>query len=598
MIAGRSSKFTALLAMLALLPACGGGGGGGGTTPPGGGGGGGGGGKNPSYTCPTSDDTSSNGTGGGSVSTESEARISFVRRGPAGPQYAPGLVAVTYDRSYAVAQASTIQARESALNVQNARTLDFPFIRRSTRILAVDPSRVQSVESSFRGQPGVISVAQVGVRRPMTATRYTTGNPYFDGFSVTVAPTAGATLPPPTNNDPPYYERNDVPGQWDAHATKVDYAFGYSQAGSSLPAPVPAALGSTSVNIAVIDTGQDTGHPELAGKFSRQRCFITDGATGVQSTSNFTTDPQGHGTDVAGIAAASITDSLGFAGAGGNVMLYGYRVFPTPDSYTNCSNSSTTDATCSALTIDIAAAINDAVSAGANVISMSLGGGGCTNGVDNDPTEGNAIENAIAANVIVVAAAGNAGASTVDAPGCDNGVLAVGATSLDDGTPNGSNHTGGTASSPIEYVASYSNDGSTNTIRSTASWGIVAPGGDPSGGTDLDDLHWIENIWPASADLYSPNLDGNCNGDYPNDTGTSDCRILIAGTSMATPRVAGAAALLLSVAPSLQSPAAMRAALCDHADNLHDPHQGCGRLNVYTSMANALGDPSPPTPVP
>ena len=69
---------------------------------------------------------------------------------------------------------------------------------------------------------------------------------------------------------------------------------------------------------------------------------------------------------------------------------------------------------------------------------------------------------------------------------------------------------------------------------------------------------------------------------------------MIAGTSMATPHVAGAVALILSVNGSYQSPSAMKALLCSTADDLADTHQGCGRLNVYRAMATALGDLSPP----
>lgn len=63
---------------------------------------------------------------------------------------------------------------------------------------------------------------------------------------------------------------------------------------------------------------------------------------------------------------------------------------------------------------------------------------------------------------------------------------------------------------------------------------------------------------------------------------------------MATPHVAGAVALILAVNSSYQTPAAMKQLLCQTADDLHDTHQGCGRLNVYRAMATALGDTSPP----
>ena len=73
-----------------------------------------------------------------------------------------------------------------------------------------------------------------------------------------------------------------------------------------------------------------------------------------------------------------------------------------------------------------------------------------------------------------------------------------------------------------------------------------------------------------------------------------DCRTLIAGTSMSTPHVAGAAALILAVAPQYGTPSMMKTLLCQTADDIHDTHEGCGRLNVYRAMAVAIGDSSPP----
>jgi subtilisin family serine protease len=117
-------------------------------------------------------------------------------------------------------------------------------------------------------------------------------------------------------------------------------------------------------------------------------------------------------------------------------------------------------------------------------------------------------------------------------------------------------------------------------------------------------LHWIENIWtttPYQSSAADTNFTGTCTSDYAS-TSAADCRTLIAGTSMATPHVAGAAALILSATGGsgspYQSPTAMKTLLCQTADDISSPIQGCGRLNVYNAMAVALHDPSPPTPVP
>jgi subtilisin family serine protease len=436
----------------------------------------------------------------------------------------------------------------------------------------------------------VKSVTTTGERRyRTTSTPYYTADPYFQGF----APDAEVL---------PYAEGASTPGQWDMHAIGLEHAFGYSQSGATVAAN-SLALGSSSVKIAIIDTGEDANHPELKSKIAYQKCFISNEAGITQSTGSFSTDEDGHGTDVSGIAAAAGGNNLGFVGAGGNTVIYAYRVFPTPDD--NCTNDTTTDQQCSSDTYDIASAIDDAVAQHVNVISMSLGGGGCTgSGTDSDGTEGTAVANAIANNVIVVAAAGNSGGSPLSAPACDTGVIAAGATGLDDGQPTGttgsyssSRTSSASASNPVEYVASYSQYGTpAAALHSSSAWGIVAPGGDPTDGNDSDDLHWIENIWTTTPFVGSPG-DESFLGECTSDFGTSseaDCRTLIAGTSMATPHVAGAVALILSVNSSYQSPTAMKALLCSTADDIGDSHEGCGRLNVYRAMAHALSDPSPP----
>jgi subtilisin family serine protease len=513
---------------------------------------------------------------------------------------ATSLIGVNYDLRTATARKTVLGSRETALGGTLVRQFTFPHANILTHVLKVPTSKVPSVEAALRAQPGVKAVGLTGQRRYAASVNapYFPNDPYFTGFKSPVPPTTGATAPPATY-ETGLDENASVPGQWDMHVTRLEYAFGYSQ-GSSV-GPKSGALGSNTVKIAVIDTGEDATHPELKSKIAYQKCFITNADGTAQSTSNYTTDPDGHGTDVSGIAAADTNNSLGFTGAGGNVELYAYRVFPTPDD--SCVSDTSTDAQCGSDTNDIAAAIDDAVTQKVNVISMSLGGGQCnSDGSDADPTEGAAVEEALAANIIVVAAAGNSSGPPTESPGCDNygsvgSVLAVGATALSDGTTNGSSNTVGSASAPQEYVASYTDYGSPGAaVNSSSAWGIVAPGGDPSGDSDGDDLHWIENIWTSAP--FDSNFAGTCSGDYPSESGTTDCRVLIAGTSMATPHVAGAAALILSVNSAYQSPAHMRDLLCSTADDIGDANEGCGRLDVYRAMASALGDAAAPGPSP
>jgi len=534
------------------------------------------------FTCPTG------------YTVSSYARTTSSLRRP--PSRAPasqstGLLAVVYNRS----------VQRSAESYPVAHAFDYPALGKAIHVLAVPAAQQAAAIAALRAQSGVLAVAPVQRRFALTSTPTWPSDPYFNGFNTPLpAPTAGATAPPATYHVAPYEENNSVPGQWDMHAIGLENAFAYANAANVNGGAGPSnanAMGTHAIKLAIVDSGEDPTHPDLGANIIYQKCFITN-PVNAQSTGSYSTDALGHGTDVAGIAAAVTNDGLGFAGAGGNTGIMAYRVFPTPDD--NCATiSGANDPQCGAQTVDIASAIDDAVTNGANIISMSLGGGTCTSGADSDPIEGAAVQNAIANHVIVIAAAGNESAAHVDAPACDSGVIAVGATSLDDGQPDGSAHTGGTASTPVEYVASYSNydPATASSYKNPNAWGIVAPGGDPTGVNDLDNLHWIENIWTSTPYMSSPSdttFAASCTGDYPSLTGTADCRTLIAGTSMAAPHVAGVSALVLAVSGSTyQDSTAMKTLLCSTADNVAG-NEGCGRVNAYRAVATALGDPSPP----
>ncbi len=568
----RAAKSTLVIALAATLSACGGGSSGGPMPPPttaptqsGG--------APTAYTCPSSLRTAS-------VIAAAQGLSAPVRRSHRVESFTDtgetsSLLTVTYRASVREA-VSALDARVRAAGAQPLGTLDFDRLGTSARIIHVSSANAQHVASDLRAQPGVLSVnaaRRIAIQR--VSAPFETNDPFFRGVAGSI---------------PPLYQTSTTEGQWDMHVIGLDDAFAYSQANNGSGIVNANALGSTSVRLAIVDTGADLTHPDLSGaSVARSQCYITDAAGTSTSTGTFVTDPLGHGTDVTGIAASTSNNAYGFTGAAGRVSLMLYRVFPTP--IDACANDNSTDPQCSAWDIDIASAINDAVQNGANVINISLGAGTCVNGQDSDSIQGSAIANAIAHNVIVVAAAGNGGKGSVSAPGCDPGVIAAGASAWNDGQPNGSQYTGGNS----EYVASYSNHDSSNTFRSASSWGIVAPGGDANGSGDNDNVHWIENIWTTTPYQSSPTdtkFTGACGPDPFGETG--NCRTFIDGTSMATPHVAGAAALVLAVNPSYGSPAAMKHLLCGTADDIGDPNQGCGRLNVYRALAKAVGDPSGP----
>lgn len=309
--------------------------------------------------------------------------------------------------------------------------------------------------------------------------------------------------------------------QWDMYAINMECAW-------------PAVTSKTTIKIAIIDTGYDKTNSDLAGKVTAS--IVYDLGTGVADTTASVQDGDGHGSDVSGIASADTNNATLVAGVGYNVKLIEARVFPTPGAG---------NPTPGAQSNDVAAAIDWARTHGANVINMSLGASG-----GPDPLEQTAIQKAVNANITVVAAAGNDGSATLLYPASDPNVISVGASALNDSAAPGD------PTKATEYVAHYSDYGNVATPMD-----LVAPGGDPNGGSDNDFLHWIVNLWSNTASTF-PGQD-----------------ILIAGTSMAAPHVAGAAALLLSKNAAL-TPVQVRQIIDNSADNINDTKQGHGRLNV------------------
>jgi type VII secretion-associated serine protease mycosin len=160
------------------------------------------------------------------------------------------------------------------------------------------------------------------------------------------------------------------------------------------------------VTVAVIDSGVQASHPDLAGQ-------VLPGIDLVTDTSGTSTDPNGHGTHVAGTIAARTGNGTGISAVAPHVQILPIR---------------TLDAAGTGVMSDVATGIVYAADQGAQVINMSLGATAQVTSVSN------AISYARSKGVVVVAAAGNSRSTNSPTlwPAADNGVVAVASTDEND----------------------------------------------------------------------------------------------------------------------------------------------------------------------
>ncbi|MGC1215078.1 MAG: type VII secretion-associated serine protease mycosin [Micromonospora sp.] len=155
------------------------------------------------------------------------------------------------------------------------------------------------------------------------------------------------------------------------------------------------------VVVAVIDSGVDGTHPDLAGQVLPGLDLVSpDGADGP--------DPVGHGTTVAGLIAGRDDDELGVVGLAPDAKILPVRVLDKENRYDDA--------------MIVARGVRWAVDNGARVINLSLGGSG------DSPALAAALDYAFARDVVVVACTGNLATSssrTVWYPAREPGVLAV-----------------------------------------------------------------------------------------------------------------------------------------------------------------------------
>ncbi|HCC58276.1 MAG TPA: alkaline serine protease, partial [Solibacterales bacterium] len=169
--------------------------------------------------------------------------------------------------------------------------------------------------------------------------------------------------------------------------------------------------GSAGVTIAMIDSGVDGTHPDLATKLVPGWSFLT-------GTSN-TSDVQGHGTATAGTAAAATNNGIGGAGLAANNMIMPLVVLNSSD-YASYS--------------DVASAITYAADHGVRIINISIGGS------SSSSTLQSAVDYAWNKGAVIFASAMNNSTSTPYYPAACNNVVAVSSTESNDTFSSFSNY--------------------------------------------------------------------------------------------------------------------------------------------------------------
>lgn len=339
---------------------------------------------------------------------------------------------------------------------------------------------------------------------------------------LTPAAFAQSVEPP---NDP------DFGNEWALNMLGALCAWGYTR-------------GSPAVTVAVIDSGVDMNHPDLAGRLrSDGYDFVDDDADPH--------DENGHGTNVAGIIAATLNNAQGIAGLAPNVSILPIRVMNARGKGSD---------------LGIARGIRYAADKGAQVINLSLGAT-LTIGAEHESAPViEAIRAAQAKGALVVVAAGNDFVPLPNAIVGDNPEALIVA-----------------ATDDSDRLAPFSNYGE---------WvDVTAPG-----------VHILSTM-PTyetflTSDAVSPDERLQPGYDY------------MSGTSQATPLVSALAALLFSLHPDW-TPAEVAQAIKEAAHDISQANPtlassgriGAGRIDACATLTQAAPTAAPtvapsPTPIP
>ncbi len=292
----------------------------------------------------------------------------------------------------------------------------------------------------------------------------------------------------------------------------------------------------TGITVAVIDSGADGTHPDLAGKISGFYDLVNDRSDMDASDGIDAYDDNGHGTACTWLITGS-GEGTDYAYTG---LAIGAKVLAIK----------ALDSTGAADDSVIAEGIQYAVGAGVDIISLSVGG----DWIDDNPLysdlSANAAQAAVEAGVVVVVAGGNSGPATtsITSPGVVQEAITVGASI-----------------------------GNTDVVSFSSRGPVVRTNSDPIGSVAKPD------VLAPGYNILSGIIDNADPFEYPpyNTTQFSADYTLWSGTSASCPQVAAVAALLLDKHPAL-TPLELKALLMDGATDLDiDPlEQGYGLVNA------------------
>ncbi|MEU0205518.1 S8 family peptidase [Streptomyces canus] len=356
-------------------------------------------------------------------------------------------------------------------------------------------------------QKSLVADADVTVRREL---------PSVGGAALTV-PKAEAEDAWQALTVAPGVDRVWLDGRFTARAVKAEASGNVTQIGA--PDAWAAGYDGKGVKVAVLDTGVDTTHPDLASVVTESKDFSGTGTTD---------DRRGHGTHVAATVAGSGARSGGlYRGVAPGAEILNAKVLD--------DSGEGSDST-------IIAGLEWAAARGAKVANLSLGQSD-TPGSDPVETAVNTLSKS--AGMLTVAAAGNDGPGprTLSSPGTAQSALAVGAVDGND------------------RVADFSSTGPT--ADSALKPDLTAPGVD------------IVSAKAAHGDLGDPAADGY---------------VSLSGTSMATPHVAGAAAILAQQHPDWTGERIKQALTASAVPTagLTGYQQGAGRVAVARALTQTV----------